>query len=310
MGFIPELVAVIRNQIPGGRKAVLEAYGDVLFRGWRDASGTPCAYAVEHDAIQDLMTAAIHAAAPDMAANLRAVLSGLHRQKACTGVDAMLCRLYEPILLRACTAPNAAVRTNALELLADAFPLNDPEVVELFVFNVVDALAPVAHSVAYTGRRGGGGCAACPAVWPARGRPAGSGAGSACRCRAGGAAGAGPLLGAGAPDRDCGTGQDHLWWVIDGMCVLLVVSHLHHALVHSSSLSPLGKLAFDGAAPAVRVAVLQGALKLLDNPLAQPILKVRFVDGHGCPAAPTDDRQRCRRWACWPLTRRSAFGRR
>lgn len=130
VAFVVELVAVIRNQVPGGRRTVLEAYGDVLFRGWRDASGTPCAYAVEHDAIQDLMTAAIHAAAPDMAANLRAVLNGLHRQKACTGVDAMLCRLYEPILLRACTAPNAAVRTNALALLADAFPLNDPEVGE------------------------------------------------------------------------------------------------------------------------------------------------------------------------------------
>ncbi len=121
-------MAVIRNQVPSGRRPVLEAYGDVLFRAWRDAASTPCAYAVEHDAIQDLMLSAIHAAIPEMASNLRSVLSGLHKQKACAGVDSLLCRLYEPILLRACTAPNVGVRTNALELLADAFPLNDPEV--------------------------------------------------------------------------------------------------------------------------------------------------------------------------------------
>lgn len=47
--------------------------------------------------------------------------------------------------------------------------------------------------------------------------------------------------------------------------------HTHAPMLHT------GKLAFDGTSPAVRVAVLQGALKLLDNPLAQPILKVHAV---------------------------------
>jgi hypothetical protein len=51
------------------------------------------------------------------------VLRGLHSEKRVVGVDAMLLRLYEPILFRAFSASNAAVRLNALNLLMEAFPL-------------------------------------------------------------------------------------------------------------------------------------------------------------------------------------------
>ena len=37
--MVRELAAIIRNQIPAGRKSVLDSYGDVLYRGWRDGSG-------------------------------------------------------------------------------------------------------------------------------------------------------------------------------------------------------------------------------------------------------------------------------
>ena len=39
----------------------------------------------------------------------------------------MLLRLYEPILFRALSAANPAVRRNACALLVDVFPLQDPE---------------------------------------------------------------------------------------------------------------------------------------------------------------------------------------
>jgi hypothetical protein len=55
-----------------------------------------------------------------MAANLRTVLNGFHAQKAHRGVDAMLLRLYEPVLFRALAAANPAVRRNACALLAGA----------------------------------------------------------------------------------------------------------------------------------------------------------------------------------------------
>lgn len=35
VSLVRELTAIVRNQIPAGRKAVLEAYGDVLFRAWK-----------------------------------------------------------------------------------------------------------------------------------------------------------------------------------------------------------------------------------------------------------------------------------
>ena len=37
----------------------------------------------------------------------------------------MLLRLYHPLLFRGLAAANAAVRNNALQLLVDAFPLQD-----------------------------------------------------------------------------------------------------------------------------------------------------------------------------------------
>ena len=41
-----ELGAIVRNQIPAGRKSVLDAYGDILYRAWRDATGA-CLLEVE-----------------------------------------------------------------------------------------------------------------------------------------------------------------------------------------------------------------------------------------------------------------------
>jgi condensin-2 complex subunit G2 len=45
--MVRELGAIIRNQIPSGRKSVLDAYGDILFRAWRECTGA-CLYEVEN----------------------------------------------------------------------------------------------------------------------------------------------------------------------------------------------------------------------------------------------------------------------
>lgn len=42
-----ELGAIVRNQIPGGRASVLNGYGDILYRAWRDSAGS-CRLEVEH----------------------------------------------------------------------------------------------------------------------------------------------------------------------------------------------------------------------------------------------------------------------
>lgn len=49
--LVRELAAIVRNQVPGGRPGVLDAYADILFRAWRDASGA-CLYEVESTCLQ------------------------------------------------------------------------------------------------------------------------------------------------------------------------------------------------------------------------------------------------------------------
>lgn len=75
--------------------------------------------------LQSLIRSALRASSPALAASLRHVLEGLHSQRLTPGTDAMLLRLYHPLLFRDLAAANAGVRNNALQLLVDAFPLQD-----------------------------------------------------------------------------------------------------------------------------------------------------------------------------------------
>ena len=50
-GTTRDLMAIVRNQIPAGRKSVLEHYGDVLFRAWRCA-GEQCLREIEREGVQ------------------------------------------------------------------------------------------------------------------------------------------------------------------------------------------------------------------------------------------------------------------
>ena len=49
--FVRELTAIVRNQVPSGRRSVLKAYGEVIYRAWRQGAGA-CLYEVEHSLIQ------------------------------------------------------------------------------------------------------------------------------------------------------------------------------------------------------------------------------------------------------------------
>ena len=75
--------------------------------------------------LQSLIRNALRASSPALAASLRYVLEGLHSQRLTPGTDAMLLWLYHPLLFRDLAAANAAVRNNALQLLVEAFPLQD-----------------------------------------------------------------------------------------------------------------------------------------------------------------------------------------
>ncbi|KAK9808548.1 hypothetical protein WJX73_007262 [Symbiochloris irregularis] len=122
--LVAQLGLVIRNQIPALRGSILDAYGEILHKGWREAAGA-CQLALE-SLVQELAQASILASTPTIAAALRRILNGFHKNKASAAVDSMLLRLYQPILFRGFSAANASVRLNALALLVDAFPLQDP----------------------------------------------------------------------------------------------------------------------------------------------------------------------------------------
>ncbi|XP_070535793.1 condensin-2 complex subunit G2-like [Ptychodera flava] len=126
--FIEQLHKTIKMQIPSCTKTMIKSYAEIYFRAWRAASG-PYLEKLEVHCIQDYMYCAVHASrsgAKSMASILKQFMSHFHQQKKHQGVDAMLLRLYEPIIWRALKVANGGVRANAASLLLDAFPLEDP----------------------------------------------------------------------------------------------------------------------------------------------------------------------------------------
>eukprot|EP00963_Diacronema_lutheri_P005589 scaffold431_cov334-Pavlova_lutheri.AAC.104 len=218
--MVRELVAIIKNQIPCGRKSICEAYGEIIYRAWREAAG-PCLVEIEHSVVQELMRAAVYAGTPTLAASLRRVLDGVHTQKKQRGVDAMLTRLYEPLLFRAFAVTNPAVRRNAVDLLAAAFPLQEPdsdnETNERLLQKQFKLLSDAMRDDA-------------PAV------------------RASASFAVANVLDIFWELIPAGTTSKLLAWMVDD-------------------------LARDASSPAVRAAALQSIALLIQNPLAQPLLK-------------------------------------
>ncbi|KAI3958927.1 hypothetical protein MKX01_023603 [Papaver californicum] len=124
--LLKEALAIIKSQIPFGRKSMLEAYADVLFRAWRVAEGT-LRDEIENAVMQGLIEGAVYASSAAFAASIRRVLGGLISQRTVDGVEKLLFRLAEPVLFRSLQAANSNVRQNALHLLLDMFPLEDPD---------------------------------------------------------------------------------------------------------------------------------------------------------------------------------------
>ncbi len=130
LGFHTSLVQdvcdVVKVQIPTAPKALLIAYGDIYFRAWHASSGRFLSF-IESVCIQPLMAAAAHASTLKLHNAIRVILGAFHEQKLQRGVDAMLLRLYSPILWRGLRSINPSVRARCLGLLSDAFPLQDTD---------------------------------------------------------------------------------------------------------------------------------------------------------------------------------------
>ncbi|XP_061338918.1 uncharacterized protein LOC133285671 [Gastrolobium bilobum] len=121
-----ELLEMIRSQIPFGRKSMLESYGDIMFRAWKASQGDS-RNEIENGFLQDLIDAAIYASSSAFASYIRRVLEAFINQRTTDGVEKLLYRLSEPVIFRSLQVANSNVRQNALHLLLDMFPLEDPD---------------------------------------------------------------------------------------------------------------------------------------------------------------------------------------
>mmetsp|Transcript_742 Transcript_742/g.1094 ORF Transcript_742/g.1094 Transcript_742/m.1094 type:complete len:1036 (+) Transcript_742:189-3296(+) len=136
--FLTDIHATVKTQLPFAAEgnseqideSLIEKYAQIYFRAWRDAplSAPHMQSLIEKGLIQDLMDAAVHVANPSLASAVFHFLNrGFHDNKNAKGVDALLLRLYNPIIWRALSVANPVVRYRATRLLARAFPLQDPE---------------------------------------------------------------------------------------------------------------------------------------------------------------------------------------
>lgn len=97
--LLKEMLAMIRSQIPFGRKSMLEAYGDIVFRAWKAAEGD-MRDEIENGFVQILIEGAIHASSAAFAASVRRVLGAFISQRTNAGVEKLLFRLAEPVVFR------------------------------------------------------------------------------------------------------------------------------------------------------------------------------------------------------------------
>lgn len=117
----------MRPQIAAGMKGVASAYGEVIYRAWKDSEAVPGLQPIIEESIQSLAHDTIHASDKKYFRGLRFVLGALHENKRIKGVDTMLLRVYGPILWRSLRCANALVRAQATMLFFDAFPLQDSD---------------------------------------------------------------------------------------------------------------------------------------------------------------------------------------
>ncbi|KAG6482096.1 uncharacterized protein LOC122016469 [Zingiber officinale] len=119
-----EALELLKSQIPFGKKSMLEAFADILFRAWKGSEGS-LREEIEDGFLQGLIEGAIYAGSKFLAASARRVLGEFVQQRMTDGVDKLLLRLVEPVLFRSLQVANSNVRQNALHLLLDMFPLED-----------------------------------------------------------------------------------------------------------------------------------------------------------------------------------------
>ena len=102
-----------------------EQFGEVYFKAWRASSG-PFRERIEIQGIQTFMHHSV-LASKAIFRPLGKLLDKMHKAKNDRQLQKTLYDLWEPILWRHLKVANPEVRTNAMEMLGSAFPLENPD---------------------------------------------------------------------------------------------------------------------------------------------------------------------------------------
>ena len=122
-----DLHQAIRVQVPSAKTSMLEAYGEIYWRAWKDTQDENVRARLEATVWQDWIYAILHVQQPATYKAVRSLLQPLHQQaKSVQGGPELLHRLYGPILWRSLRATHPVVRLHAAHCLGAVFPLTTP----------------------------------------------------------------------------------------------------------------------------------------------------------------------------------------
>jgi len=155
--LVKDLHKSMKAQLPLAKGTTLEAYGEIYFRAWKEAASLNSNQVevddcdsdddsssnnetiqriIEDNVLQDLMNASLHVASPHMSKTIRCILEPFHSKKSSPEIEKLLFRMYSPIIWRALSAANPMVRINATAIMAQIFPLRDPDAGKLHIQEV------------------------------------------------------------------------------------------------------------------------------------------------------------------------------
>jgi condensin-2 complex subunit G2 len=111
----------IKVQLVGNKTKIIQVYADVYYKAYHETKDPEIQEALEQIVWSDLVQAVLHAADPETHKAVRMVLQPLHAAQ--KHHEALLHRLYGPILWRALSASQTQVRLQAAQILPEVFPL-------------------------------------------------------------------------------------------------------------------------------------------------------------------------------------------
>ncbi|KAH3764673.1 Condensin-2 complex subunit G2 [Pelomyxa schiedti] len=123
--LLTEMHQTMQAQMRTCWKSVIDIYGSIYFRAWKQASGA-CKIKLE-SCLQSLIETGMLVANPKVVKLIQQILSNFYKHKNEKAVDELLYRLYGPILWLNLSAANPKVRRNTAVFFFDAFPLQDPD---------------------------------------------------------------------------------------------------------------------------------------------------------------------------------------